>query len=108
MLGEALLIDVGSQAPFSRERSGHFAAAGLGAGRSLWKPGPDGPLFKALRAWRRERAAEQRVPPYVIFHDTTLSAIARERPASLDELAKASGVGQSKFKRYGADVMGAA
>jgi len=65
----------------------------------------DAPLFEALRAWRRERAAEQRVPPYVIFHDTTLSAIARERPASLDELAKISGVGQSKLKRYGVDVL---
>jgi len=63
------------------------------------------PLFEALRAWRRERAAEQRVPPYVIFHDTTLSAIARKRPASLDDLAKVSGVGQSKLKRYGADVL---
>ena len=30
------------------------------------------PLFEALRAWRRERAAEQKLPPYVIFHDTTL------------------------------------
>jgi superfamily II DNA helicase RecQ len=40
-----------------------------------------------------------------IFHDTTLSAIARERPASLDDLAKVSGVGQSKLKRYGADVL---
>src|SRR5262249_22442702 len=65
----------------------------------------DAPLFVALRAWRRERAAEQRVPPYVIFHDSTLSAIARMRPASLDGLAKVSGVGQSKLKRYGADVL---
>jgi len=58
----------------------------------------DAPLFEAMRAWRRE-------PPYVIFHDTTLSAIARERPASPDDLAKISGVGQSKLKRYGADVL---
>src|SRR5499433_3512645 len=65
----------------------------------------DAPLFEALRAWRREQAAEQRVPPYVIFHDATLSAIARERPASADELARVSGVGQSKLKRYGADVL---
>jgi ATP-dependent DNA helicase RecQ len=36
----------------------------------------DAPLFEALGAWRRERAAEQRVPPYVIFHDATLMAIA--------------------------------
>jgi len=65
----------------------------------------DAPLFEALRASRRERAAEQRVPPYVIFHDATLLAIARERPASPDDLAKVSGVGQSKLKRYGADVL---
>jgi ATP-dependent DNA helicase RecQ len=45
------------------------------------------------------------VPPYVIFHDITLSAIARKRPSGADELAKVSGVGQSKLKRYGADVL---
>ena len=65
----------------------------------------DAPLFDALRAWRRERAAEQHVPPYVIFHDATLSAIARQRPADVEALAKVSGVGQSKLKRYGEDVL---
>jgi ATP-dependent DNA helicase RecQ len=65
----------------------------------------DAPLLEALRAWRRERAAEQRVPPYVIFHEATLMAIARERPASTDALAKISGVGQSKLKRYGDEVL---
>jgi ATP-dependent DNA helicase RecQ len=65
----------------------------------------DAPLFEALRAWRRDRAAEQHVPPYVIFHDATLSAIARQRPRSLDALAKVSGVGQSKLKRYGMAVL---
>jgi ATP-dependent DNA helicase RecQ len=62
-------------------------------------------LFEALRAWRRERAAEQQLPPYVIFHDTTLAAVARQRPANADALAKISGVGQSKLLRYGADVL---
>jgi ATP-dependent DNA helicase RecQ len=62
-------------------------------------------LFEALRAWRRERAAEQHVPPYVILHDVTLSAIARERPQSPDALASISGVGQRKLERYGADVL---
>ena len=45
------------------------------------------------------------MPPYVIFHDATLSAIARERPATADALAKVSGVGQSKLKRYGTEVL---
>ena len=75
------------------------------AGDRLGIEAADSPLFEALRAWRRDRAAEQHVPPYVIFHDATLSAIARERPRTPDALAKVSGVGQSKLKRYGADVL---
>jgi ATP-dependent DNA helicase RecQ len=75
------------------------------SGERLGIEAADAPLFDALRAWRRERAAEQHVPPYVIFHDATLSAIARQRPASLDALANISGVGQSKLKRYGDDVL---
>jgi ATP-dependent DNA helicase RecQ len=75
------------------------------SGERLGIEAADSPLFDALRAWRRERAAEQHVPPYVIFHDATLSAIARQRPADLDALAKISGVGVSKLKRYGADVL---
>ncbi len=75
------------------------------AGERLGIEAADAPLFEALRAWRRDRAAEQHVPPYVIFHDATLSAIARERPKSADALAKVSGVGQSKLKRYGSDVL---
>jgi len=65
----------------------------------------DAALFEALRAWRRERAAEQHVPPYVIFHDTTLAAIARLRPGGADALGTVSGVGQKKLERYGADVI---
>jgi ATP-dependent DNA helicase RecQ len=65
----------------------------------------DAPLFEALRAWRRECATEQKLPPYVIFHDTTLAAIARRRPATAEALAKISGVGQAKLERYGADVL---
>ena len=65
----------------------------------------DAPLFEALRIWRRERAAEQKLPPYVIFHDSVLAAIARRRPATDEALAGINGVGQSKLDRYGADVL---
>ena len=75
------------------------------SGERLGIEAADAPLFEALRTWRRDRAAEQHVPPYVIFHDATLSAIARERPRTPDALAKVSGVGQSKLKRYGSDVL---
>jgi ATP-dependent DNA helicase RecQ len=62
----------------------------------------DDPLFEALRARRRELALEQQVPPYVIFHDSTLREMAAARPGTLHELAKVSGVGAAKLDRYGA------
>lgn len=61
--------------------------------------------FEVLRAWRRDRAAEQRVPPYVIFQDKTLLEIALAEPGDLDRLAHIPGVGQTKLDRYGAAVL---
>jgi ATP-dependent DNA helicase RecQ len=65
----------------------------------------DRPLFEVLRAWRKTLAAEQGVPPYVIFHDRTLMEIAATRPASLPELAVVNGVGEGKLERYGDAVL---
>jgi ATP-dependent DNA helicase RecQ len=59
------------------------------------------PLFEALRACRRELAAEAGVPPYVIFHDSTLREMAAARPASRAELGRLSGVGARKLDAYG-------
>ena len=61
----------------------------------------DAPLFEALRALRRELAEEQGVPPYVIFHDTTLQEMARTRPTALEQLRDIAGVGEQKLTRYG-------
>jgi ATP-dependent DNA helicase RecQ len=58
-------------------------------------------LFEALRARRREIAAEAGVPPYVVFHDSTLREIAEARPADLAELSRVQGVGEAKLTRYG-------
>jgi ATP-dependent DNA helicase RecQ len=62
-------------------------------------------LYEALRLWRRETAAEQGVPPYVIFHDRTLAEIALFRPATLSDLAMIGGVGQTKLDHYGQAVL---
>ena len=62
--------------------------------------GPPG-LFEALRARRLELAHSQGVPPYVIFHDATLAAMAEVRPQTLDEMETLSGVGAKKLERYG-------
>ncbi|MGV8935138.1 MAG: DNA helicase RecQ [Gallionellaceae bacterium] len=60
------------------------------------------PLWQALKAKRMELAREQGVPPYVIFHDSTLLEMLEQRPTSLIALSQISGVGQAKLTRYGA------
>jgi ATP-dependent DNA helicase RecQ len=49
-----------------------------------------------------ELAREQGVPPYVIFHDSTLVEMMSLHPHTLDEMARVSGIGQAKLARYGA------
>lgn len=51
------------------------------------------PLWQALKAKRMELAREQGVPPYVIFHDSTLLEMLNRKPETLTELAKISGIG---------------
>jgi len=63
---------------------------------------PHDPLFEALRARRRALAAEAGLPPYLIFHDSTLRELAETRPATLHALSRVSGVGAAKLERYGA------
>ena len=63
--------------------------------------------FETLRAWRRDRASEQRVPPYVIFQDKTLLEIALAEPGDLERLGHIPGVGQTKLDRYGRGVLDA-
>ncbi|HYU94845.1 MAG TPA: DNA helicase RecQ [Sphingomicrobium sp.] len=69
--------------------------------------GPADPLFEALREARRALAAEAGVPPYVIFHDSTLREIAERKPRDLNELARVQGVGAVKLQRYGAAMLAA-
>ncbi|WP_106640431.1 DNA helicase RecQ [Allosphingosinicella vermicomposti] len=63
---------------------------------------PHDPLFEALRACRRDLAKEQDVPPYVIFHDSTLREMTELKPTSLEALSRISGVGAAKLDKYGA------
>jgi ATP-dependent DNA helicase RecQ len=62
-------------------------------------------LFGTLRAWRLAEARRQQVPPYLIFHDATLLALARARPATRSAMAAIPGIGTSKLDRYGAAVL---
>jgi len=58
-------------------------------------------LWEALRNCRRELAEEQGVPPYVIFHDSTLVEMCSLVPKTLDAFSKLSGVGERKLMKYG-------
>ena len=62
---------------------------------------PHDPLFEALRARRRELAAEAGVPPYVVFHDSTLREMAEGKPTSIQALGRVGGVGAAKLEKYG-------
>ena len=61
----------------------------------------DEPLFELLREHRLEIANENGVPPYIIFHDSTLEEMAKTRPATLEAMRYISGVGEQKLDRYG-------
>jgi len=58
-------------------------------------------LFGILRKLRKQIADEQFVPPYVVFPDSSLRAMAEQRPQTLNEFAKISGVGSRKRDKYG-------
>ena len=66
---------------------------------------PHDPLFEALRAWRRDRAKELGVPPYVIFHDSTLRSVAALKPESLKALSAIDGIGDTKLERHGESLL---
>jgi ATP-dependent DNA helicase RecQ len=65
----------------------------------------ESPLLTRLKAWRLAEARAQAVPPYVVFHDSTLAAIADAKPETLQALAGISGMGAKKLERYGAAIL---
>ena len=80
--------------PVARRRKSASDAAG-------WE-GVDQGLFEALRACRLEVARERGVPPYVVFHDNTLRAMARWRPSTPEALLDIHGIGKKKADDLGA------
>jgi ATP-dependent DNA helicase RecQ len=114
------------QVPLRRDAPRPVAAAGSagasptrGGGRSRRAAGPTaegGPaavelapeaeaVFERLRAWRTGVAKELGMPPYVIFHDSTLRHIAAAPPTTLAALALVNGVGETKLAKYGQQIL---
>ena len=113
----ALKLEPDARAVFRHERQVFFRkdrpGKGPGRGKSAKGASPaaakaraalpeaDMGLFEELRATRMAIAKSLSVPPYVVFPDTTLTAMAAERPMTDDALLAISGVGQAKLERYG-------
>jgi ATP-dependent DNA helicase RecQ len=91
--------------------AGGSAAGGSAAGAPGGRPPaaelpPEAePVFERLRAWRTSVAKELGMPPYVIFHDSTLRLIAASPPSTLGELRQINGVGDTKLDKYGQQIL---
>ena len=57
-------------------------------------------LWEALRDCRKRLADENDVPPFVIFHDATLSEMMERQPENHDQFLLLSGVGETKLEKY--------
>lgn len=63
------------------------------------------PLFNYLREWRNERAKQMGKPPYIICNNKELAQIASMRPTQLNQLAAIEGIGQTKIKEFGNEIL---
>ena len=62
-------------------------------------------LAENLREWRRTLAREQKIPAYVVLHDSTLEELCRRRPTTLAGLRQVAGIGERKAEVYGAQIL---
>lgn len=87
-------------APEKLKRNSLSKAERISRSKEAFEGANDDPLWQALKAERLRLAREQGVPPYLIFHDSTLLEIMHQKPQSLDDFANISGVGQAKLMKY--------
>jgi ATP-dependent DNA helicase RecQ len=65
----------------------------------------DAALFERLRSWRGEQAKKQRVPAYVVLHNSHLEEISARKPGTIHELGAIKGVGLRRAARYGDEIL---
>ena len=70
-------------------------------------PDGDAALREYLREWRRTTAKEQKVPAFVVMHDSSLDEVCRTRPATLAALLRVFGFGERKVELYGQQILDA-
>jgi ATP-dependent DNA helicase RecQ len=74
-------------------------------GREAATTEADPALAEYLREWRRNMARENKVPAYIILHDSTLEELCRRRPTNFAELKQVAGIGEKKADVYGAEIL---
>ena len=62
-------------------------------------------LNAKLREWRRQKADEIAMPPYIVLHNTALDEIATRQPQTLDDLRPIKGIGETKIESFGAEII---
>ena len=97
--GASLLKGEGDCELFRERQPVKVKSRPRGAGAATFEGDPD--LFDVLRDVRTKLARARGVPPYVIFHDTTLKQMAERRPATIDDLHDIYGVGAKKAADFG-------
>jgi ATP-dependent DNA helicase RecQ len=65
------------------------------------KESGDKELLSRLKELRKDLASSEKIPPYVIFHDSTLREMAENLPADKDSMKKIKGIGEHKLDKYG-------
>jgi ATP-dependent DNA helicase RecQ len=73
--------------------------------RDLTPAEADPALADYLREWRRNMARENKVPAYIILHDSTLEELCRRRPSNFAELKQVPGIGEKKADVYGSELL---
>ena len=102
-LGSSVTGDAGTRGKNSGKNSGGETAAHMdGASEDAFEwSEEEEQLFEQLRALRMEIARKQKVPPYIVFSDKTLTHMCIRKPTCKEEMLQVSGVGEQKYKKYG-------
>jgi len=101
---EELVVEQPARKSRSRKQE---APARQAAAQRVAQPVADGApeLFEHLKLWRRRKAAEMGVPAFIVFGDRDLASVAEAAPTDLLALSACRGVGPTKLKQYGAEIL---
>ena len=104
-LGAAPFRPAASPSASSPRREARARKRRRGSAVSKVPGAPDPVLLQALKGWRMERARADKVPAFVIFHDSVLTDISLARPRTLEALFGIKGIGENKLARFGAEIL---